>query len=152
MVRDLTDKHPNYYEATVQLRDVSQEVVNFVEEEINRAKIIVSKVEEVKTGLDYYLADVNQAKALGRLLQERFGGDFKMTSSIFGRKDGKEIYRVTILFREASFRKKDLVIYQGEEHQVIAMGKDIMLKNLKNHKKIHVKYKEMDQMKKIDAE
>ncbi len=152
MVRDLTDKHPNYFEANVQLRDVSQEVVTFVEEEIKRAKILVSKVEDVKNGVDYYLADVNQAKALGRLLQTRFGGDFKMTSSIYGRKDGKEIYRVTILFREAPFRKKDTVEYQGEKYQVIAMGKDIMLKHQKNHQKIHVKYKEMDQMKKVEEE
>ena len=149
MVKSLEGKHPSYFEAIVQLRDVSQEVVTFVEEELQRTNVKISKVKEMKNGLDYYLTDNNQAKALGRSLQERFGGDFKMTSSLFGRKDGKEIYRVTILFREAPFRKGDLVEYQGESYNVKMMGRDIMLQNKKTGEKVHVKYKEMGQIKKI---
>ena len=148
MVKSLEGKHPSYFEAIVQLRDVSQEVVTFVEEELQRTNVKIAKVKEMKNGLDYYLTDNNQAKALGKSLQERFGGDFKMTSSLFGRKDGKEIYRVTILFREAPFRKGDLVEYQGESYNVKIMGRDIMLKNKKTGEKVHVKYKEMDQIKK----
>ena len=151
MVKSLEGKHPSYFEAIVQLRDVSQEVVTFVEKELQRTNVKISKVKEMKNGLDYYLTDNNQAKALGRSLQERFGGDFKMTSSLFGRKDGKEIYRVTILFREAPFRKGDLVEYQGESYNVKMMGRDIMLKNKKTGEKVHVKYKEMGQIKKTSV-
>ena len=151
MVKSLEGKHPSYFEAIVQLRDVSQEVVTFVEKELQRTNVKISKVKEMKNGLDYYLTDNNQAKALGRSLQERFGGDFKMTSSLFGRKDGKEIYRVTILFREAPFRKGDLVEYQGESYNVKMMGRDIMLQNKKTGEKVHVKYKEMGQIKKTSV-
>ncbi len=149
MVRDLKGKHPNYFEAIIQLRDVSKQVVDFVEEEIERSKIVIVKKEEVKNGLDYYLADNNQGKALGKLLQDRIGGEIKMTSSLHTKKDNKELYRVTILFREAHFRRGDEVTYQGDDYVVKSMGKDIFMQNIKNGKKVHVKYRDMREIKLI---
>lgn len=148
MVRDVSKKHSGYYEAIMQLRDCGDEVVNFVEEEIAKGGIYVAKVVEVKGGLDFYLADNDFAKKLGKRLQEKFGGNTKVTASLWGRKDGKEVFRVTVLFRGLQFRKGDVVIYDGEDHEVKLMGKDIMLKNVKTGEKVHVKYKEMERIRK----
>jgi len=147
MVRDTTGKHPNYFEAILQLRDCTEEVFNFVEDEIAVTKLKIAKVAKVKTGLDYYLADTALTKALGKKLQTKFGGDYQVTASIFGRKDGKEIFRTTILFRQAHFKKKDIVEYKGEPYLVVYMGKDIMLQHQKTGKKVHLKYKDMNQIK-----
>ncbi len=150
MVRDITGKHPQYFEAILQLRDVSQEVVDFVENEISRQRIPVSKAEDVKNGFDFYLADNQFAKALGKKLQETFGGEEIITASIYGQKDGKEIYRVTILFREAPFKKGDTVLYRGEEYAVIVLGSEMILQHGKTGKRLHLKYREMGKVKKKD--
>ena len=148
MVRDISKKHSGYYEAVLQLRDCGEEAVAFVEEEVVRERIHVAKTIETKSGLDIYLADNDFAKKLGKKLQAKFGGDTKFTASLWGRKEGKEVFRVTVLFRGLRFKKGDIVIYEGEEHEVKLMGNDILLKNVKTGKKSHVRYKGMEKIRK----
>jgi NMD protein affecting ribosome stability and mRNA decay len=148
MVRTLVGKHPNYFEAIIQLRDCSKEVVDFINTKITSRKIIVTKKVELKNGFDYYCADNDQARALGKTLQERFGGEYTVTSSLHTTIDSKEKYRVTHLFREAHFRKGDVVEFEGEDFNVKSLTKDIFLQNVKTGKKIHVKFKEMRSIKK----
>ncbi len=150
MVRSTEGKHPNYYEAILQLRNVTQEVVTFVEEEIHTKKIPIAKVVELKNGLDYYIADNDFTKALGKRLQQNFGGELLFTASLHTKKDNKELYRVTALFRGVPFKKQEKVEYQGEEYVVKLMGKDILLQHTKTGKKIHVKYKDMNQIKALE--
>ena len=149
MVRSLEGKHPQYYEAILQLRDVSPEVVAMANEEIARAHIPVAKSKTVTNGHDYYLADNNFTKGLGKKLQQQFGGELILSSSLFGQKDGKEIYRGTVLFRQASFGKGDTVEYRGEEYVVTILGKEMLFQHLKTGKKIHLKYREMGKVKKL---
>lgn len=149
MVRSLEGKHPQYYEAILQLRDLTSNVVEFVDQEIARAAIPVAKFKKVTNGYDYYLADNSFTKALGRKLQQQFGGELVLSSSLFGQKDGKEIYRGTVLFRQASFGKGDMVEYRGEEYQVIVLGKEIIVQQRTSGKRIHLKYREMGKIKKV---
>lgn len=149
MVRSIKGKHSDYFEAVLQLRDVSERAVTFVEDEIFRNEVHVAKKKKVKNGWDYYLADNDFTRALGKKLQQQFGGENTVTASLFGQKDGKEIYRLTVLFRGISFKKEDPVKYGGEEYKVKILGKDILLQNVKTGKKVHVKYKERDQIKNL---
>ena len=150
MARNLEGKHGSYFEATLQLRDVSQEVIDFAEDEIDRLKMNVAKVIKLKNGLDYLLTDNTLTRRIGRNLQSKFGGKTEETSSLWGVKKDREVYRVTVLFRGVPFKKNDIVIYQGEEYQVKFLGKDIMLQNTKTGKKVHIKYKDMKNIKKKD--
>ncbi|MEK6950237.1 MAG: NMD3-related protein [Nanoarchaeota archaeon] len=143
MVRTIAHKHPMYYEAILQLRDVSSAVITFTEAEFLHHKIPLAKRDAVQHGYDYYVADSKFTKALGKRLQQQFGGELLVTASLYGQKDGKEIYRLTILFRAASFRKGDLVSYKGGGYIVQALGKEIVLQPSTGGKKIHRKYKEM---------
>ena len=147
MVRSIKGKHPQYYEAVLQLRSVTDEVIEFVKKEI--VKIPVAKMVKIKNGIDYYLADNDFTKALGKKLQQKFGGQQQVTASLFSKKDGKEIYRVTVLYRGVNFKKGDLVEYQGSEYTVKLLGKELMLQETKTGKKIHVKYKNTNRIKKI---
>ena len=152
MVRSLEGKHAKYFEAILQLRDTSDEVKAWVDQEIKDKKIVVARIEKAKrtkNGWDYFLADNNQGRQLGTKLQQKFGGHYKVTATLHTTIDSKEKYRVTILFREAPFRKNDVVDYQGEEYTIKMMIKDIMLQNNKTGKKIHVKYKDMNQIKRV---
>jgi NMD protein affecting ribosome stability and mRNA decay len=148
MVRSIEGKHPNYFEAVLQLRDVTKEVVEYVEDEFVRTKLIVAKKIKLKNGFDYFLADNEQTRALGKRLQQKFGGEIKTTSSLQTKKDNKELYRVTVLFRLPPFAKNDFVEYQGEEWNISILGKEIHLQNSKTGKKSRVKYKDMKSVKK----
>jgi nonsense-mediated mRNA decay protein 3 len=147
MARNLEGKHGSYFEATLQLRDVSQKVVDFAEEEIGRLKMHVADVITLKNGYDYKLSDNTLARRIGKNLQNKFGGKIEETSSLWGVKKDREVYRVTVLFRGVPFKKGDLVIYQGEEYLVKILGKDMMLQNTTTGKKAHVKYKNMKEVK-----
>lgn len=147
MVRDISGKHHGYYEAILQLRNCREEVVNFVKGEIKRERIYTAKVLKVKGGLDFYLADKDFARHLGKKLQENFGGEVKVTASLWGKKEGKEVYRLTILFRGLDFKKGDIVVYEGEEYEIKSIKKDIVLKKMKTGKNVHIKYKEMKKIK-----
>jgi NMD protein affecting ribosome stability and mRNA decay len=146
MVRSIEDKHPLYFEAILQLREVSEKVVDYVLSEVHRVKLPVTKTTKVKNGWDYYMADNQFTKSLGKRLQQKFGGQLMMTASLHTKIKGKDVYRVTVLFRGIHFKKNDKIKYHGEDYDVLSVGKDIMLKDLKTGKKIHVKY---DQVKKI---
>ncbi len=149
MVRTLAGKHPGYYEAILQLRDISPEIKLFAEDEINRASIPVTKVVKVKNGCDFYLADRQFTKALGRQLQQRFGGESTITASLVGRKDSKGVYRLTVLFRGVSFRKGDTVDYAGERYEVKAVDRNIQLQDSRTGKKVNLKYKEIGKIRKV---
>tara|TARA_Y100000310_G_C20451794_1_gene701099 strand:- start:230 stop:679 length:450 start_codon:yes stop_codon:yes gene_type:complete len=148
MVRSLTGKHPGYYEAVLQLRDVSQDVIDFVEKEIVKNSLSIVKFKKVKNGYDYFLSDNNLTKALGKKLQHHFGGELNITASLHTKKKDKELYRLTVLFREIKFKKLDKVLYQGDEYVVKGINREILLQNSKNGKKVRVKYKDMKRIKK----
>lgn len=148
MVRTLAGKHPSYYEAILQLRDASPEAKTFAEREIRQSGIPVAKIAKVKNGYDYYLADSKFAKALGKKLWQQFGGERIVTASLVTQKDGRDIYRLTVLFRGAAFRKGDIVSYQGEEHIIRGMGRDILLQSTKTGRKAHLKFREMSRIRK----
>ena len=147
MVRSIQGKHPEYYEAVLQLRNITSTILDFVYREIDRGRVHLAKEVELKNGRDIYLSDNDFTRSLGKKLQETFGGEYNLTASLFGRKSGKEIHRLTVLFRGILFTKGDLVEYQGDQYKVKILGKDILLQEVKTGKKVHVKYGEMNQIK-----
>ena len=72
-----------------------------------------------------------------------------MTSSLHTKKDNKELYRVTVLFRQSGFKKGVEVIYHDEPYVVRAMGRDIYLQHSKTGKKVHVRFTEMKNIKPV---
>lgn len=152
MVKSLQDKHPEYFEAVLQLRLASQLAINFAENEIKRNRIPLTKVKKVKNGTDYYLADKNFTRTLGRKLQQEFGGQYMVTSSLVGRKKGKDLYRFTILYRGLPFSKGDKVKYNGEEYSVKSISKEILLQEVNTGKKLRVKIKYMKDIKLMNSD
>lgn len=140
-------KHPQYFEAILQLRSPSNEIINFVETEIIKENIHLAKTLDVKNGVDYYLADNDFAKSLGKKLQQHFGGVLTISATLYSRRDGRDINRLTILFRALSFKKGDIVNFKGENYEIRSTGKEIFLQRAKTGEKLRIKYKEMEQLK-----
>ena len=95
--------HKNYYEAIIQLRPASPEVVDFVKGQIrNRENVFISKEVKLKTGIDLYISSQRLALAIGKKLKRRFKGTIKVSNALYGinKFSSKEVYRVTLCYRE----------------------------------------------------
>jgi nonsense-mediated mRNA decay protein 3 len=55
--------------------------------------------EELPEGWDCYFTDTLAARSIARLAKQRYGIRPKESASLFGRKDGHDVYRVTICLR-----------------------------------------------------
>jgi NMD protein affecting ribosome stability and mRNA decay len=148
MARSMVGLNPQYYEAILQLRDVSEEMIQFAQKEIRNRQLHIVRTKMHETGVDYYLPDKDLAKAIGKKLQLNFGGKCIVTAKLFSKKDDRLIYRLTILFRGLSFNKNDVVTYKGIEYTVKNLANEILLQNEKNGKKARVKYKDTALIKK----
>ncbi|MEK6905889.1 MAG: NMD3-related protein [Nanoarchaeota archaeon] len=148
MVKPIHGKHSEYYEAILQLREVTDEVTDFVDKEIKKKNIFVAKIKKVTNGHDYYLGNGNLTKNLGKTLQEKYGGEFVVTATLFTRKEGRPVYRLTVLFRAMPFKKGDLVEYHDETYNVIMSGKKVILQQTKTGKKVQVWHKDIGKVKK----
>jgi len=147
MVRSAEGKRPEYFEAILQLRNVGDEVYEFAKHDLKKGGVYISKEMDVVNGKDIYISDNNYGRALGKRLLKEFGGECVVTASLYGQHDGKEIYRLTILFRGVDFKKGDIVEYKAEPYVVKVMGKEVMLQHAKNGEKVHVKLKDIGLIK-----
>jgi nonsense-mediated mRNA decay protein 3 len=61
----------------------------------------VSWSEELPEGWDVYFSDTLAARGMARLAKQRYGIKISESASLFGRKNGKDVYRVTFCLRFA---------------------------------------------------
>jgi len=140
-------KHPQYYEAVLQLREVSEEAISFVKKQIKLEKIYVAKVKKMPGGYDFYLADKNFTIVLGKQLQRAFKGQVLITTSLIGRKKDKNIHRFTVLFRGIRFSTGGVVEYKGEGYRVKGVAKKILLQNEQSGRKLSLNWKDSQEIK-----
>lgn len=122
-----------YYEAVLQFR-VAENPINEIDNEF------VSNIRRVSNGFDIYITSTQYARHVGRRF-EMNGFVVKESSKLVGRKDGKDVYRVTISIKEPDIRIGDIVEYKGNILKVIGTGKRIMVKNIKTSKKSSINRK-----------
>ena len=126
----------SYFEAIIQVRgdpraldapameDIQKLVNSRVEAmRADMRDIFVSRVERVKGGLDFYLSKIHSARIISRELQEMFCADYKESPSLWGRRGGQEVHRVTFLVRLMPFRPGDVVACGAREFLVRGMSK-----------------------------
>src|SRR3989344_277638 len=103
--------HSEYFEGVLQLPNPSEELIDFVISTVKKDdRAAITKIVQEPGGPDYYITDQKYLQILGKKLRARFAGEFKMTSTLHTqRKDGKKLYRITILFRQYSFTAGDMV-------------------------------------------
>ena len=115
MTDKLQSRHPDYYEAIVQLRPSRDDILDFINETISRRNDVrISKVIEMKKdAVDIYLTNQKFARStLGPQLKRKFKGELKFSKALYGRHKttNRLIYRATILFR---LPKKEEVIEES---------------------------------------
>ncbi len=128
-----------YYEAILQVRGPGKALGEDEKHEIDRLvrdrvasmrkasrEVFLSKIGSVKGGLDFYFSTIPAAKGVARELQETFCAEYKESPSLWGRKDGKEVHRVTFLVRLPGYGRGDVVGFDSKAYYVKAMSRGVV--------------------------
>ncbi|MHB8634818.1 MAG: 60S ribosomal export protein NMD3 [Thermoplasmatota archaeon] len=99
----------------------------------------LAKSEAVPGGHDYYLGDIEGARAVARLLLARLGATLQESAKLVGRREGMDVYRVTFLVRIRTFAPGDFALLDDEPVQVgsVERGKCICY-HLADHRRDRV--------------
>lgn len=125
-----------YYEAILQVRGPGRSLPEGVQADVERLvrdrvgamrrssrEVFISKVEHVRGGLDFYFSTVSSARSVARELQERMCAEFKESSSLWGRREGRDIYRMTFMVRFQGFVSGDVFSFEGGVFYAQGLGK-----------------------------
>jgi len=69
----------------------------------------VSKVQILKEGLDIYVSSMECGRRISRGIVKKLGGGFAESRKLYGRKDGREVYRVSFSVRLPPFKEGEAV-------------------------------------------
>lgn len=140
-------KNLQYFEGKLQLRNCSEEILDFVADHLEKEKgrVWIAKEVKAKNGVDLYLSSNKFLRKLGRLLKDRFECVVKESSKLHTEtKDGKKLYRGTVLCKVPDFRKKDIGIFNGDKVEVMSIGENVVLKDVKTGKKKRYKFDDVN--------
>lgn len=144
----------DYYEAILQLRreglgskgsdrelkEADAVILRLIDELGKGDKMgFLTKSGKVSGGIDYYLGSMALARSVSRRFRDSLGAGITESSSLVGKKDGKELFRWTILIRLPSYRKIDVVSYDKELYTVVSVSrKHLDLRHLLSGKRVKV--------------
>ncbi len=154
-----------YYAAIIQLRATERDVTEhelgrahrYLSEELDRQQdtgnrmAFLSKSGAIHGGYDYYIGDIDAARAVARVLQQRLGASTQETAKLVGRREGEDVYRVTFLVRIRLFAPGDFALSDKTPVQVhsIARGNASCV-DLLHHRKMKVPEKTLRRLGGLD--
>ena len=116
-----------YYEAILQVRVVTPELLRSIERHLVQDNHAVANVKKRGKGFDWYLGSRKTAVILAKQLLKQFGGKLTFSKKLHtrNRQTGKLVYRVTILFTPPLFLKGAIVMTEHDVAQVTSSDKVI---------------------------
>lgn len=136
----------NYYEGILQLRNPSEEILDFVRKQVmEKDSISIAKEEPVKNGVDIYISSQHFLQNLGRKLQKEFGGELIISNRLHtqSKETSRQLYRVNVLFRMPEFKKGDVIRFKGREVKVLNVGKKVYGAFAGTGRKVQINYKDL---------
>lgn len=137
--KECSKQQGSYYEATLQVRGDDRtlgEGVRRSVEQLVRTRVasmrkasrdvFISRIEKVRGGLDFYFSSGQAARAVARELQDTYCAEFKESSSLWGKRGGEEIYRMTFLVRLPSFGPGDIIESGAREYYVRSLSRGVV--------------------------
>ena len=136
---------PNYYQGILQLRDVNEEILNFVSNQIKkRGDVAVTKTVKLQNGIDLYITSQKFIRILGKKLRDSFGGEIKVSSKLHTRsKTGKDLFRVNVFFRLPKYKRGDIIEVRGDKVKILQTGNRVFALDLKTGKRIKIRNKDL---------
>ena len=137
--------HNNYFEGTLQLRNPTKEVIDFVKSQCAKGKVFITKTVKEREGFDYYITSRKFLHTLGKRLSQQFNGELKVNPRIFtkDRQTSKDVYRITIMFRLFPYKKGDVLEHRGEQIRIVNISTKILAQNIRTGEKLWLTYDEL---------
>jgi len=159
--KECSKKMGSYYEAMLQVRmsdrgrdsEAEHEIEAFVRSRADAMRkesrtVFISRVERVRGGLDFYFSTAQAARAVAREIQETRCAEYKESSSLWGRRGGEELSRMTYLVRLPGFGPGDVVEHGGRDYLVRSMSKgSVHSTDLRTGDPMSIKMKEASDFK-----
>lgn len=121
----------SYFEAIIQVRAANRslednehkKVKEIVEHHLTTSKktkenAFLTKIEYLHGGVDFYLGSATIAKQISKKLIKEFSGKLKESSTLVGRKEGRDINRVTFSVRISEYKLGDFIEINNQIYQV----------------------------------
>lgn len=138
-------KNSQYFEGVLQVRNVDEELLAFLDGEFEKAEkenIFVTAYKKHRNGYDYYLTSKKFIVKMVHALQQKFGGIVKVSEKLFTRDNqkSKNVYRVNALFSKAEVSKGDIVVYDDKVLKITSVGKIIFGQELGKKSRIKLDF------------
>lgn len=151
----------DYYESIIQFRargrgvdkDELESAKQIVRQVLERSKssdpkAFSSKEELIHGGIDFYIGSISVGRTIAKTLAETFSGRCTESSKLVGRKEGKDVYRITFAVRIPSYRADDFLLIGNKVYQVSEMHKDkATLIDLETWERVQIKHRELEDAK-----
>ena len=142
----MEQKHSQYFEGILQLRDPTKEVLNYFYKLISQRKDVrIMKEVKLKTGYDFFLTSNKALMMIGKKLYTRFGGEQKISRKLHTvrKQTSKRLYRVTVMFRPPKFKAGDIVKVRGQELKIKLLKRRVLGIDVETGKKIWFDYEDV---------
>ena len=143
LCKDCQKKKSNYFEATLQLRNIpNNNIINTVKSFINELDDVVKEEKHFKNGVDFKITSNKNLKKILKFLEKNFLGTTKISSKLHTKDHmtQKEKHRLTGLFSFFKFQKDDVIVFENNVYLVKGIQKNnVVLFNLKNKSSLNVK-------------
>ncbi len=144
-----------YFEGTMQLRNVNQEMLDFVHKYLKNNNSFASNIEEKKDGYDLNISDQRKLQSLGQQLKKTFGGNLKISIRQFtqDKLTSKQIYRVNALYEGPRFRKGEVIKIKKGVFLLTNVSEKTTAVDLMSGKKttLQIDEKETETLQKVEA-
>ena len=149
------DRPKTYFEGVLQLRNPTPAIIDFVADEVEKTPSVwIAKTKKLKNGIDLFLSSNKFLADIARKLKDNFTGEILRSNTLFSedKQTSKVLYRGCYLFRYYDIKKGDKVIIRGQTIQIIAIGKELLAKDMETQRKVHIKFADLKdaRIEKID--
>ncbi|MBA5942833.1 MAG: hypothetical protein H0M93_05910 [Methanophagales archaeon] len=111
----------------------------------------VSKEERLKEGLDIYVSSMDCGRRISSTIVEKLGGSFSESRKLYGRKDGRDIYRVSFSVRLPGFKPGEVVKIKDKIISVVKVieGKGVEGTDTRTGECVFINKKKMRKAKRV---
>ena len=126
-------KVSNYYTAILQIRgekplkrDEIEEILKFIRPliDVHAKDFFVTSIEETRGGVDLKISNFKGARTIAKRILQEYGGSYNESYSLYGHKDGEELWRVTVLVRIPNYRRGDIIVYKNKVYAIERIKED----------------------------
>ncbi|MCU0799962.1 MAG: NMD3-related protein [Candidatus Thermoplasmatota archaeon] len=152
-------KSGSYFEATLQLRGLDMlteeertDLLQKVRDDVARLglrdpNVFITKEGKAKGGHDFLMGHGGSTRIFAQRIHDTYGGDQKVSNTLAGRKEGRELYRMTYLVRLPGFLVGDYLVNDKGPFKVLKSGKKVTLRSLRTRQESYVTIQEAMEMR-----